>query len=189
MSSTLNYYVIHDELQIINIFKQKEISVMNIKIRKVSIEDLNAVTEVESRCFPEAEAATKASFEQRIKTFLESFFVAEIDGKIIGFINGCIINETAIYDELFSDATLHVPEGDYQTIFGLNIIPEYRNQGIAAQLMNYLIEVSRLTGRKGAILTCKEKLIHYYSKFGFENKGVSKSQHGGSEWYDMILEF
>jgi len=63
------------------------------------------------------------------------------------------------------------------------VIPEYRNQGIAEQLMNHLIEASRLDGRKGVILTCKEKLIHYYSKFGFENKRVSKSQHGGSEWF------
>ncbi|KZL88547.1 GNAT family N-acetyltransferase [Clostridium magnum] len=162
---------------------------MDIKIRRVAIEDLDAVTEVEARCFPEAEAATKASFEQRIKTFPESFFVAEIDGKIIGFINGCIINETTIYDELFSDATLHIPNGDYQTIFGLDVIFNYRNLGIAAQLMKHLIEVSRLAGRKGVILTCKEKLIHYYSKFGFENKGVSKSEHGASEWYDMILKF
>lgn len=160
---------------------------MDIKIRRVSIEDLDAVTEVEASCFPEAEAATKASFKQRIKTFPESFFVAEIEGKIIGFINGCIINETTIYDELFSDATLHIPNGDYQTIFGLDVISDYRNQGIAAQLMNHLIEVSRLAGRKGVILTCKEKLIHYYSKFGFESKGVSKSEHGGAEWYDMIL--
>ncbi len=162
---------------------------MDSKIRRVSIEDLDAVTEVEAICFPEAEAATKASFEQRIKTFPESFFVAEIDGKIIGFINGCIINETAIYDELFTDAALHIPNGDYQTIFGLDVILDYRNQGIAAQLMNHLINVSRLAGRKGVILTCKEKLIHYYSKFGFGNKGVSKSEHGGSKWYDMILEF
>ncbi|ADL52328.1 GNAT family N-acetyltransferase [Clostridium cellulovorans] len=162
---------------------------MDIKIRRVSIEDLDDVAEVEARCFPEAEAAMKALFEQRIKTFPESFFVAEIDGKIIGFINGAIINETAIYDELFIDATLHVPDGDYQTIFGLDVIPEYCNQGIAAQLMNHMIEVSKLKVRKGVILTCKEKLIHYYSKFGFENKGVSKSEHGGSEWYDMLLEF
>ena len=162
---------------------------MDVKIRRVTKEDLNAVAEVEAICFPEAEAATKASFEQRIKTFPESFFVAEIEGRIIGFINGCIINETSIYDELFSDATLHVPDGDYQTIFGLDVIPEYRSQGIAAQLMNHMIKVSRLEGRKGVILTCKEKLIRYYSKFGFENKGLSKSEHGGSEWYDMILEF
>lgn len=162
---------------------------MDIKIRRVTIRDLNAVAEVEGICFPQAEAATKTSFEQRIKTFPESFFVAETDGKIIGFINGCIINETAIYDELFSDAALHVPDGDYQTIFGLDVIPEYRSQGIAAQLMNHLIEVSRSANRKGVILTCKDKLLHYYSKFGFENKGVSDSKHGGSEWYDMILEF
>lgn len=162
---------------------------MNIKIRKVSLEDLDNVAEVEARCFPEAEAATKVSLEQRIKTFPESFFIAETDVKIIGFINGCIINETAIYDELFNDAALHVQNGDYQTIFGLDVISEYRNQGIAGKLINHLIEVSRLAGRKGVILTCKEKLIHYYSKFGFENKGVSKSKHGGSEWYDMILEF
>ena len=162
---------------------------MDIKIRRVSIEDLDTVTQVEAECFSEAEAATKASFEKRIKTFPESFFVAEIDGKMIGFINGCIIDQKAIYDELFSDAALHNPNGDYQTIFGLDVISDYRNQGFAAQLMNHMIEASRLSGRKGVILTCKEKLIHYYSKFGFKNKGISKSTHGGSEWYDMILEF
>lgn len=162
---------------------------MDIKIRRVSLEDLDAVTEVEARCFPKAEAAAMASFEQRIKTFPESFFIAEIDEKIIGLINGCIINETVIYDELYSDAALHIPDGDYQTIFGLDVIPEYRNQGIAAQLMNHMIEVSRLKRRKGVILTCKEKLIHYYEKFGYVNKGISKSVHGGSKWYDMILVF
>ena len=162
---------------------------MDIKIRRVSIEDLNAVTEVEARCFPEVEAATKASFEQRIKTFPESFFVAETDGKIVGLINGGIINEETICDELFSDATLHIPNGDYQTIFGLSVMSDYRNQGIAAQLMNHLIEISRAAGRKGVILTCKERLIRYYAKFGFKNTGISKSEHGGSVWYDMILGF
>ncbi|WP_326909807.1 GNAT family N-acetyltransferase [Sedimentibacter sp. MB31-C6] len=162
---------------------------MDIKIRRVSIEDLDSVSEVETRCFPEAEAATKSSIEQRIKTFPESFFVAEIDGIIIGFINGCVTNEMTIFDELFSDATLHIPNGDYQAIFGLDVISDYRKQGIAAQLMNHMIEVSRLNSRKGVILTCKDKLIHYYTKFGFKNKGISKSEHGGSVWYDMILEF
>lgn len=162
---------------------------MDLKIRNVSIEDLDAVSDVEARCFPESEAASRASLEKRIKTFPESFFVAEIDGKIIGFVNGCITNSTTIFDELFSNAALHIPNGDYQAIFGLDVISDYRNQGIAAQLMNHMIEVSRLNGRKGLILTCKEHLIHYYSKFGFENKGISKSEHGGSEWYDMILEF
>ena len=162
---------------------------MDIIIRQAIIEDLDSVAKVESICFPVEEAATRKSLEQRINTFLKSFFVAEIDEKIIGFINGCIINGTVIYDELYEDSTLHIQNGDYQTIFGLDVIPDYRNHGFAAQLMNHMIEVSRLAGRKGVILTCKDKLIHYYEKFGYVNKGISKSEHGGAEWYDMILEF
>jgi ribosomal protein S18 acetylase RimI-like enzyme len=162
---------------------------MRLTIRKVSIGDLDAVAKVEASCFPETEAATRASLEQRIKAFPDCFFVAEINEELIGFINGCIINGTVIYDELFKDSALHVPDGDYQTIFGLDVIPEYRKQGIAAQLMNYMIEVSKVAGRKGIILTCKEYLIHYYEKFGYINKGRSESSHGGAVWYDMVLEF
>jgi len=162
---------------------------MEIKIRQVSIEDLDEVTDVEASCFPKEEAATRSSLEERIKTFEESFFVAEVDGRIIGFINGCIMNGTVIYDELYNNSKLHIPNGDYQAIFGLDVIEEYQNHGIATKLMNYMIEVSKSSGRKGLILTCKKNLIGFYSKFGYVNKGVSESVHGGVKWYDMILEF
>lgn len=158
-------------------------------IRPVKTEDLDMVTEVEAVCFPAAEAATRESFAQRIATFPESFFVAEHDGKIIGFINGCVTDERTIRDEMFEDSSLHNPKGQYQSIFGLDVIPEYQRQGIAAELMNHLIENARTKGRKGLILTCKDRLIHYYAKFGYKNLGVSASVHGGAVWYDMLLEF
>lgn len=161
---------------------------MNIRIRQVVIEDLDEVTKIEKICFPEAEAASRESFERRIKTFPDSFFVVEYDEKIIGFINGCVTNETTIYDELYENSLLHAKDGAYQTIFGLDVIPDYQRQGIAAQLMNHMIKVAKESGRKGVILTCKEKLIHYYAKFGYLNKGISKSVHGGATWYDMILK-
>ncbi|MFL0250771.1 GNAT family N-acetyltransferase [Clostridium neuense] len=161
---------------------------MNIKIRRVLIDDLDEVTKIEKICFPEAEAASRESFESRIKTFPDSFFVAEDDEKIIGFINGCVTNENTIYDELYENSSLHVKDGAYQTIFGLDVIPDYQRQGIAAQLMNHMIKYAKESGKKGVILTCKEKLIHYYSKFGYINKGISKSVHGGATWYDMILK-
>lgn len=63
----------------------------------------------------------------------------------------------------------------------------HRLTRIVAQLMNHMIEVSREAGRKGVILTCKDKLIPYYTKFGYINMGISDSVHGGAEWYDMIL--
>ena len=55
--------------------------------------------------------------------------------------------------------------------------------------MNRLIETARERGKKGLILTCKDRLIHYYEKFGYVNMGISQSVHGGAVWYDMILEF
>jgi ribosomal protein S18 acetylase RimI-like enzyme len=162
---------------------------MNITIRQANINDLDSVTKVEALCFPKAEAASRESLQQRISTFPESFFLAEDNGKIVGFVNGCIINGTVIYDDLYKDSKLHVGNGAYQTIFGLDVIPEYRNEGIAALLMNHMINASKEAHRKGVILTCKERLIPFYMKFGFLNAGISESTHGGAEWYDMILKF
>lgn len=98
-------------------------------------------------------------------------------------------NETTIRDEMYEDSSLHDPEGAYQSIFGLDVLPEYRNCGIAALLMEHMIGDARAKGRKGLILTCKDRLIHYYEKFGYKNMGVSASVHGGAVWYDMLLEF
>ena len=39
------------------------------------------------------------------------------------------------------------------------------------------------------VLTCKEGLIPFYQSFGFENRGLSASVHGGAVWYDMVLAF
>ncbi|MDO5417620.1 MAG: GNAT family N-acetyltransferase [Lachnospiraceae bacterium] len=159
------------------------------QIRTIQPEDLQAAAQVERCCFPEAEAATEESLKFRIQTFPESFLVAEAEGKLIGFVNGCVTNDRVICDPMFEDASYHIPDGDYQAIFGLDVIPEYRCHGVAADLMNHLIADARNKGRKGLILTCKDRLIPYYEKFGYRNMGISESTHGGAVWYDMILEF
>ena len=161
----------------------------DITIRTAVSEDLDQVTAIEAVCFPKAEAAERASFAHRLATFPDSFFVAVHDGKIIGFVNGCVTNEKTIRDEMYEDSSLHDPKGAYQSIFGLDVLPEYQRQGIAAKLMEQMIRDAKERGRKGLILTCKDRLIHYYEKFGYKNKGVSQSVHGGVVWYDMLLEF
>lgn len=153
---------------------------MNWNIRPVKKEDLDAVVQVEATCFPEAEAATAASLKERIETFPECFFVAETDDQVIGFINGMATDSKTIEDIMFEDSTMHKTDGIYQSIFGLDVLPEYQRQGIAPSLMNHMIEDARRKGRKGLILTCKDRLIHYYAKFGYENMGVSASVHGGA---------
>ena len=160
-------------------------------IRFVRPEDLEALTQVEAACFPAAEAAGRESLLARIEAFPDSFLVAERagDGEIIGFINGAVTDERTIADEMFENTGLHNPNGAYQSIFGLDVIESYRRRGVAADLMNRLIETARERGKKGLILTCKDRLIHYYEKFGYVNMGISQSVHGGAVWYDMILEF
>lgn len=47
----------------------------------------------------------------------------------------------------------------------------------------------RTEGRKGLVLTGKDKLIHYYKTFGFVSEGISESVHGNAVWYQMRLTF
>lgn len=160
---------------------------MNIRLGK--IEDLKALAEVEARCFPAAEAATEKDFERRLSVYPNHFWLLEDEGKLVGFVNGMVTDEVELTDEMYENADMHNENGNWQMIFGVNTIPEYRRQGCAEKVLNRVISDARAQGRKGLVLTCKDKLVHYYAKFGFENEGVSESTHGGVVWYKMRLTF
>ena len=159
---------------------------MVFQIRTVTAADLDAVTALEAACFPPAEAATREAFAYRIETFSERFFVAERQGRIIGLVNGCASDLPAVDDRLFEPQG-HDPEGKNQMVFGLAVHPDCRNNGIAAALLRRLIDFAREQDMNQVILTCKQEKIPYYQKFGFQNRGVSASEHGGAVWYDMVL--
>lgn len=160
-----------------------------MKIRKATINDLEEITRIEAICFPESEAASKESLKNRLLIYSEHFWLLIKDDKIISFINGMVTDEVTISDEMFENADLHNPQGNYQAIFGVDTLPEYQKRGYAGKLMEVLIKEARDQGRKGCILTCKKELLPFYEKFGYINNGVSKSVHGGAVWYDMKLEF
>ena len=160
-----------------------------MKIRCATIEDLDRITEVEALCFSPAEAASKASFEGRLTVYPNHFWVSEVDDEIVGFVNGFVTDEEDLTDEMFADANMHNEKGAWQMIFGVDTIPEYQRRGIAEQVLNKVVEVAKVEGRKGLVLTCKEHMLHYYAKFGFINEGVSGSEHGGALWYQMRITF
>lgn len=156
-----------------------------IEIRGALFEEAEEIAGVEAMCFPEAEAASLEEIRERMALFPENFLVAVSERKIIGFVNGCTTDKPILGDELYHDASLHKKDGDIQTVFGLNVLPEYRRRGIAGRLLKALAELSRERGKKAVILTCKEYLIPFYESCGFVNHGLSDSQHGGAVWYDM----
>lgn len=158
-------------------------------IRTASLEDLDAITKIEQVCFPAAEAADRASFCERLTYYPNHFWLLTDQEKIVGFVNGMVTDARNLSDEMYERASLHDENGAWQMIFGVDTIPEYRRQGCAGRLLLHVIEEGREQKRSGLVLTCKEKLIPYYSKFGFVNEGVSESVHGNVIWYQMRLTF
>ena len=159
-------------------------------IRTAVMADLAAVTAVEAACFPAAEAATERDFAQRLAVYPNHFWLMEDDnGSLVSFVNGLVTDEPHLRDEMYADAELHNESGAWQMIFGVNTLPAYRRQGLAEQVLRRVIDDAKAQGRKGCVLTCKEKLLHYYGKLGFVNEGVSQSTHGGVVWYEMRLTF
>lgn len=160
---------------------------MNIRSAKVS--DVDNLTTIESLCFPPSETATRDDFKSLLSIYPDYFWILEDEDKIASFIYGLITNDLTVNDEMFMDAHLHNPNGDYLAILGVSTLPEYRKKGLAGKLMKQVIQDIKNKNKKGCVLTCKEKLIPYYEGFGFISTGLSKSVFGGAIWYDMRLEF
>ncbi|WP_295067002.1 GNAT family N-acetyltransferase [uncultured Fibrobacter sp.] len=160
-----------------------------MQIRTATISDLDAVANVEAECFPPAEAATRESFAERLRCYGNHFWLMFDEDKLISFVDGFVTDEPDLTDAMYEDAAMHNENGKWQMIFGVNTIPSYRKHGYAGELIQKLIDNSKAQGRKGVVLTCKDKLVNYYAKFGFVNEGVSNSVHGGVVWYQMRLTF
>ena len=161
-----------------------------MNIRYATMADLDDIASVESECFPVLEAATKEEFEQRIKYYGNHFWLMFDEGKLIAFVDGFVTDEADLTDEMYENASMHNENGAWQMIFGVNTLPEYRRCGYAKELIKKAILDARKQNRKGLVLTCKESLVPYYSRFGFVDEGITdKSTHGNVLWHQMRLDF
>ena len=159
-----------------------------MEIRSATMDDLQAIAAVEAACFPAAEAATAEEFAGRLAHYADHFWLLFEQGELVAFVDGFCTDTPDLTDEMYADAALHDENGAWQMIFGVNTLPRCRRRGYAGLLLQRAIADARTQGRKGLVLTCKEKLLHYYAKFGFVNEGVSASTHGGVVWYQMRLD-
>lgn len=158
-------------------------------LRTATARDLDALTAVEAACFPAAEAATREELAERLRAYGDHFWLL-FDGKtLVSFVDGMVTDLPDLTDEMYADTSFHDENGAWQMIFGVNTLPAYRKQGFAGRLLERAIADAKAQGRKGLVLTCKDRLVHYYAKFGFVNEGVSESVHGGVTWYQMRLTF
>lgn len=162
---------------------------MTIKyeFRNIRPEEVNQAIQIEQICFPPNEACSAKSMKERVENAPETFLVAvdKETGKIAGFLNGVATNEDVFRDEFFTDITLHDPNGKNIILLGLDVLPEYRHQGLAREIMSHYVAREQEKGRKCLYLTCLDNKVEMYKKMGYTDNGISGSVWGGEEWHDM----
>ncbi len=157
------------------------------EFRNIRTEEAEQAVEIEQICFPPNEACSRIMMIERVEKAPELFLVAvdKSTGRIAGFLNGLSTNEMKFRDEFFTNANLYDPEGKTVMLLGLDVLPEYRMQGLARALMACYIERECKKGRQVLLLTCLESKVEMYKKMGFQDCGVANSSWGGEEWHEM----
>ena len=159
------------------------------EFRDIVPEEIAQTAEIERICFPPNEACTYEHMSDRIRKAPDLFLVAvdKETGKIAGFLNGLATDREHLTDDFFENADTHEPDGDNVMLLGLDVLPEYRSQGLARELVRRYLEREWGRGRKEIILTCLESKVAMYEKFGFKDKGIAQSTWGGEEWHEMSV--
>ena len=145
--------------------------------------------EIERVCFPPNEACSPEEMRRRVDVDPGQFLVAvdRQSGRIAGFLNGIAVQEDRLRDEFFTDMSLHDPAADTVFILSLDVLPQYRGQGIARELMRLYGIQEKVKGRRRMVLTAHKEKVEMYRKMGFRDKGVSDSVWGGGPWREMDM--
>lgn len=157
------------------------------EFRNIYLDEAEQVVTIEQICFPPNEACSKEHMKERVIYAKELFLVAvdKTTGKIAGFLNGLSTDEEVFRDEFFTDITLYNPEGKNIMLLGLDVLPEYRRQGLATEIVKRYVERERKNNREKILLTCLDSKVSMYKKMGFLDEGIANSSWGGEKWHEM----
>lgn len=171
-------------------------------------QDRGRIAEIEQVCFPPETALAPDVMRRRATLLPDAFLIAAVrpeeaqprmegespaaqaseeDKTLAGYLTWIATDEDRFRDAFFEDPTLHQPDGRNLMLLGLEVLPAYRHQGLAGELLHRVIARAREEGRCKLVLTCEEDKIEMYKKFGFRLLSVSASKLGGVTWYEMEL--
>lgn len=120
-----------------------------ITIRKMTKDDLDGVVNIEKECF--STPWSKQSLEETLQYESNQFFVAQVDGMIVGYMGLISVGVEA-------DVT------------NIAVLPNMRNQGIASTLLKTMLAKVKALGVEVVFLEVRESnesAIHIYKKYGF----------------------
>lgn len=155
--------------------------------RDIKKEETKEAVIIEQICFPPNEACSEKHMRERIEVAPDLFLVAvdKETGKIAGFLNGLATDEDSFRDEFFTDVKLYNQQGKNVMLLGLDVLPEYRGQGLGRELVYEYMRREQKKDRKEIFLTCLKEKVEMYQKFGLTDLGIANSSWGGEEWHEM----
>ena len=127
--------------------------------------DIDEIVRLEERCFP-TEPWSRQMFTEELENDLALFVVAEVDGRIAGYLIAWVI------------APVECQVGS------IAVLPEYRRQGIARQLLGIMLQTCREAGTPDAYLEVRVSntaAIELYRSLGFAQDGLRKAYYQDGE--------
>ena len=157
-------------------------------IRHARPDDFEDVVRIEWENFSPAEAASEQAIKERLDMICDTFLIAEIDGRIAGYIEGPVVAQRYLTDDLVHKVTRNPHQGGFIAVTSLSVDKKFKGQGVGTTLIAALKDLAIAQERQGINLTCHDYLIAYYEMNGFLDEGESESTHGGATWYNMVWE-
>lgn len=148
----------------------KKDSVGIIEVRRMRIDDVESVFEIETLSFKTP--WTKEAFENEVtKNQLAVYFVVTLDGCVVGY-----AGMWTIVDEL------HVTN--------VAVTPDQRGKGLSSRLMETLFEYAidhKFASMTLEVRTTNSVAIKLYEKFGFKGLGVRKGYYQDTNEDALIM--
>ena len=119
-----------------------------MRIRHAEKQDLEALNRIGEECYSPEERISAEEYEKRLNVYPEHFWILEEEGEIAAFINGPVINQPKIEDDMFHNTAWHDEKGTWQAILGVNTSPRCQNRGYASRIIEQLIMDARQQRRK-----------------------------------------
>lgn len=126
-----------------------------MQIDRMTVEDAPYLAELDIKCF--AVPWSEKSFREECENPHATYFVAKIDGKIVGYGGVWIVADEA-------------------QITNIAVHPDYRKKKIASEILEEILSLSQDAER--IILEVRESnvpAIGLYEKYGFEKAGIRKN--------------
>ena len=141
----------------------------NIVIRPMTIDDVDGVFEVEKNCFEHY--WSKGEFEKEMKNDVARYLVADIDGKIVGYVGIWFV----------------AGEGH---ITNVAVHSDYRGQKIGDILIKHLVKMCEDNNVFAMTLEVRVSNIvaqNLYKKYGFKLAGIRKEYYSDNKEDAMIM--